>query len=715
MGNKSPEKIEKDDYENCCSTFNDYFMKAKKELYLEKLKKDILKKIEEGHQKTIDFFIKSLLVKEKIEKILNKMKEVFESLEKQEKIQKNENLIFSENINYNEENIINAIYISKILDDDDINDVKIHDYAVYLYGEDVVEEIEEGNNKNIDEDFKKYNDDDFDITQEEINAKFNEFSKENNIYPENLNKNKYNNDDFFKYYDIIFDINSLENLQKNGWKIESTCEGFEKYTKNKDKKCTLVSVLGNKNTGKSFILSEISNLEIPNGFNISTKGLSIIYPIYEDKNIIFIDTPGLEGPLCQKDGNFQYETNNEKYLKLKEEKKYVSIKDYLTDEEYIEQIMKFIRDKQLTNEFIKRFVIHYSNINIYVVDSELDLEEQNIYKYFLKDKINIIIHNLKTFKEITKVEDYIEEYLLNSATFRLEKIKFTKIENETEKVNKNEIYYKQICEDKNMIIIHLIIANENSEAGKFYNESTINFIKKIIETNLKFEKFPIIEKVKEFLFEHSEDFFKEPLLNIDDIKIIEDERKILKYTGKPYEFKEYYVDELGNRFFIENYKPNYRVYKAKYKDKNGESVKLILNIEISGKVDIQEIRDPKIANINNQNIITIFGRRNLNSKSDNNKKNIGEYKSSYFNDNNNMFNLKICIPNEKCIIIDLFKRIFYVDQGLYVFIFNILDKNNTFINLKKDIRIKESNNENEDEDDNDIVIFSKKKKKEKKV
>ena len=52
------------------------------------------------------------------------------------------------------------------------------------------------------------------------------------------------------------------------------------------------------------------------------------------------------------------------------EKKYVSIKDYITKDEYIEQIMKFKRDKQLTNEFIKRFVIHYSNINIYVVDSE---------------------------------------------------------------------------------------------------------------------------------------------------------------------------------------------------------------------------------------------------------------------------------------------------------------------------------------------------------
>jgi hypothetical protein len=176
-----------------------------------------------------------------------------------------------------------------------------------------------------------------------------------------------------------------------------TEKGLEKYRKNEDKKYTLVSVLGNKNTGKSFILAKISNLEIPNGFNISTKGLSIIYPEYEG-NVIYLDTPGLEDSLCQKDGNFQFKTNNEKYINLsEEEKKYVSIKDYITKDEYIEQIMKFTRDKQLTNEFIKRFVIHYSNINIYVVDSEIDLKEQNFYKYFLENKINIIIHNLKTF------------------------------------------------------------------------------------------------------------------------------------------------------------------------------------------------------------------------------------------------------------------------------------------------------------------------------
>ena len=46
-------------------------------------------------------------------------------------------------------------------------------------------------------------------------------------------------------------------------------------------------IIENTNKGKSFILAKISNIEIPDGFNITTKRLSIIYPDYEDKNIFF--------------------------------------------------------------------------------------------------------------------------------------------------------------------------------------------------------------------------------------------------------------------------------------------------------------------------------------------------------------------------------------------------------------------------------------------
>ena len=495
--------------------------------------------------------------------------------------------------------------------------------------------------------------------------------KKKNKYDINLNKNKYSDEYLSIYYDIVFDIDSLENLKQNGWKIiKATENGYEKYLDKKNKNCTLVSVLGNKNTGKSFILSKISNYEIPDGFNISTKGLSIIYPLNDHDNVIFLDTPGIEDSLCEDDEVFKFNTNNEEYLNLsEEEKKSVSIKDYMYEDEYMTQIQKFTKDKELTNQFIKKFVIYYSNVNIYVIDSEMDLKEQNFYKYFLEDKKNIIIHNLKTFKEKREVENYIYDYLLKEVPISLEKIYFTNIDNYSD-----NYYFKQIIKgNKDIEVIHLIMANYMSEAGNYYNYSTIYFIKKIIETNSKLSKFDILEKVKEFLFEHSEEFFNEPLDNIDDIKIIDE--RLLKYTNKekPFELKECYFDELENTKLVNsNYKPYYRVYKAKYKEENNEEIKLFIDLKISGIV--KKLEFPRILEKNNQTILTIRGIRNIKIKNTGQKVvPLSEYKNNFFYDKNNIFNLRINIPNEKCLIKNLYKRIIYEDKGLYRFIYDIKD------------------------------------------
>ncbi len=200
--------------------------------------------------------------------------------------------------------------------------------------------------------------------------------------------------------------------------------------------------------------------------------------------------------MCEDDIFFNFEIYDKERREIYEEKKYKleneNKKDYINEEEYNIQIKKFINDKKLTNEFIKKFVTYYSNLNIYVVDSEMNLKEQNFYKYFLDDKINIIIHNLKTLREIREVEDYIDNYFLKSVPFQIEKNFFTKVEKLNENGNdkyNNNVYYKQIIWDnKNAQIIHLFMANENSEAGSYYNESTIYFIKKLIQTNLNYVK-----------------------------------------------------------------------------------------------------------------------------------------------------------------------------------------------------------------------------------
>ena len=198
MGNKGTKDLESTDYEDCCQAFNDYFLKQKKELKLEKCIKEIDTKFVEKAKKSVIFnYIKTLLEKEKKKYILDKMQKIFASLSTQyDEIHKKEEegfKKFSENISNNEKNIINAIYISKILEDDDINEVKVHDYAEYLYGEDEVKKIEDGENENIDEDFKKFYNDEINITEEEIKSKFIEICNEKKIDPKNYGNEKSSN------------------------------------------------------------------------------------------------------------------------------------------------------------------------------------------------------------------------------------------------------------------------------------------------------------------------------------------------------------------------------------------------------------------------------------------------------------------------------------------------------------------------------------------
>ncbi len=724
MGNKGTKDLESTDYEDCCQAFNDYFLKQKKELKLEKYIKEVDTKFVEKAKKSVIFnYIKTLIEKEKKKNILDKMQKIFASLSTQyDEIHKKEEegfKKFSENISNNEKNIINAIYISKILEDDDINEVKVHDYAEYLYGEDEVKKIEDGENENIDEDFKKFYNDEINITEEEIKSKFIEICNEKKIDPKNYGNEKssnqqkkkkeeeknpekkeheYRDEDLYKYYDIIFNIDSLNNLKKNGWQLESNEEGYNKYEEKKNLDNIVVSVIGNKNKGKSFILAKLSKIEIPDGFNITTKGLSVIYPKYKEKNIIFLDTAGFEIPLCENDNIFKFTTENEEFkkLNLNEEEKQKQIKDYLTEEEYINQTMEFTRDRQNTDYFLQKFILNSADILLCIVN-QLNLSDHKFLNRIQEENKNkkiFVIHNLKTFKEKIEVEDYIKNTLKKLVTSKLRIGKYIKINDDKKEetvsnVNQNNIYYKQEFDDSNdkREVIHLFMANDKSNAGNFYNESTLEFIKNQIIAYTNIKQFPIIDKVKDFLFEHSGEFFNEPLENKEDLKIIEEDgHQKLKYTNKEksFELKECYVDELGNANFIQtNYKPSYRAYKAK--SKNDNSFKLIIDIEISGEVTINE---PDIATKNGQNIITISGTRNLikaSKKSEENKKenqqentsektpikNLTEYKSSYFNNKNKIFNLRIYIPFKKCIIKNLLNK--KNKNGLYRFIYNLLD------------------------------------------
>ncbi len=321
-----------------------------------------------------------------------------------------------------------------------------------------------------------------------------------------------------KIYDIIVNINAMKSLLDKGWKEECSENGYERYKEKKDKESVVVSVIGNANKGKSFILTKLSDMDLPSGFEITTKGLSVKYPTIANKNIILLDTAGFQTPLVE---------NN--VYKLSDDK------EKLKEEEYLNEVTELSRDKQMTECLLQKFVLTQANILICVV-GELTYTEQkflNKIKRDTKDKRIFVVHNLQNFTKKEQVVNYIKNILMVSLTFKLKEYVMIDFENksENERKNANNLYYLEQFDDDNeddlttskindnQDIVHLIMANDESEAGKYYNESTINYLKNQISTFVGIKRFPIEEKIKEFLFNISNEIMEEPIKDINQIII----------------------------------------------------------------------------------------------------------------------------------------------------------------------------------------------------
>ena len=466
------------------------------------------------------------------------------------------------------------------------------------------------------------------------------------------------NVELHKFYSMIIQVNFMDQLTKEGWKIIRKRQKDNNILEN-DKLVSIISVIGNKNSGKSFILHLMTNKNIPNGYTVTTEGLSFVVPDKEenkDDNYILIDTAGTESPLL---------CNN-------------------TDELTIEKKNKMAKDRQITDYFLQKFILEKSDIFICVVDN-LTLTNQKFINRIIKNYSNkkiYIIHNLKTFIEKEQVENYIKDTLMESVTFHLEQDQYYYFEEEktAENIEKeNQIFFKQKLKgneykENNRVIIHLIIANEESEAGKYYNNSTINYLNQQLRQVKEKKEFKIIENLKDFLVSFSGEIFNTELKE-ESIKI---ENDCIKVVDQNLELKDCLMDELGNNIIADtNYKPKYR---CGYFTENDEK-KFFVEIELFGIWELSQRIEIK----ENFFYIYIKGKKKEKDKKDEEKK--YELKNFIPNDN---FNLVIKVENCKGIVKDEPKT--EEDNGLYILLFSLREKY-----IEEDVVSEESIEEFEDE------------------
>ena len=355
--------------------------------------------------------------------------------------------------------------------------------------------------------------------------KLNNSNNISNLNPSNKKDNKQN------LYDLEININSILGFLK-GWNIifgKNGKENYEKAKKNRDK---IFSVIGNKNKGKSFLLSKIFGRDLPNGFSVTTKGLSISFPTGMD-NVALFDSVGFESPLLEIDGDeYRLKSENkdkdeEFYKKMneldKQIKKFKKEKNKLEiikekENEYFRernifrknipnkdgQLIDLTNERRITDFFLQRFIIENAHVILLVV-GKLSIDDQfflNKLTTLIKEEKGkflqkvIVIHNLMTMEKKEVVEDYIEKTLKKSLTFTLEAKKDLKIAGERAKKPYNRYLYYEKNDDSdkngkkgiNQGIIHIIMAKYGTEAGDYYNDSAIDYIKKNWTYNFEYRR-----------------------------------------------------------------------------------------------------------------------------------------------------------------------------------------------------------------------------------
>ena len=429
-------------------------------------------------------------------------------------------------------------------------------------------EITELNNKNkLLNDINKNNDilkellSDKNKEIKELNDKIEQLNKENkklNIFLKinDINKKQEN------FYDIVVHIDSIKNINK-GWKVQMSPNAEKNYKNFKTQQVLRIGVIGNAYKGKSFILSKISKMKCPSGMSIKTEGLSIKYPDltggFNNRKIALLDSAGLDKPVLVD-----------------------KLNDYKTFKERV-------REKLITELFLQNYIVNNSDILIVVVDS-VSFSEQKLLMKVKKEMERskrfvplYVIHNLKAYTSKKQVEDYIQETLLKSATFSLKRALILGVKI----INKSGIHFYEDLNEKEKEkfpnIFHLIYANEYSDAGKIYNQYTLNFIEKTYQNITNLKEFDVIKTIKERYINISKDIIEktENEKTLTEESFDNSDPKIIKLKNKnEIILKKCLIDELGfSNFKANGFEPKYNIYN---KDKN----KIIVRVEIPGNCDL---------------------------------------------------------------------------------------------------------------------------------
>ena len=288
-----------------------------------------------------------------------------------------------------------------------------------------------------------------------------------------LEETRFVNVNPLKFYDIVIDVRRLLDVCSNGWAVayDDQKEAFYKLFCS-FVQSSVVSIVGNFNVGKSFVLGRLTNETFPRGNRVHTNGISIKFKNM-DKEAQglsaesgrlhwFVDTQGMNSPLDKR----------ALQQKLKEQK----LEDMLQESKALE-------------DFLRQMLLEVSDVFLYVVGQitrgdqlELLQLQKAIHLSSSKKKI-IVLHNLRDYTWEQMIED---EYI--------DGIQNTYPELSLSSVDGGKLRYLHGTFD-DMEIVHYFLT-DNDRPTSCQNDLVVEQLKQTLYTNMPHHKFNFSEALQ---------------------------------------------------------------------------------------------------------------------------------------------------------------------------------------------------------------------------
>ena len=431
----------------------------------------------------------------------------------------------------------------------------------FKYDNNIQNDLEEYINKRVENNY---------YTNFNSNNNFIEINNANDTYIRDRSKKEKKPNDPYDYWEYSFDyclekiVNDNNNNKNNNNKLLKIKKSRKLESKYENQKNILVSVLGKKNSGKTFLLNNINDkIDYDEKSLFKEKNFYIRYAKSPENNVCFIECPAFD--------NYFEETKIEENL-------------------------------EININFYINFCLKYSQMIILVVNEMTidDLLMINLIKLKCKQSQKIIIiHNLKFYFTKDEIDYYIKNYF--SGGYKNEKndeilkiVTFTGADSDQNKLYFNENYINPSDNNKEIDIIHAVLGNEYL----FFYNSTIDLIKVNIQS-LSHES--QIFNLEKNLVDFSEEFFQKKNFKINDEKILYYELNSNQSEVKKFQpLYSYYIDIEKEKFVIN--------IESIYNPDNIEiecSIKKEFQIfKISYTYDIKENNDKELYKIKDNKIFS---------------------------------------------------------------------------------------------------------------